>query len=121
MQSLQRELLQRRDDFNELSAANQILPLSLALLEREQLQAEVNAVQQLFWKVQQALASKLTATDHAIVTRKDLWSTSQELLAWLAHMKESLVKPLINPLHPDMVAKQIQEHKVSRGYVKDDC
>lgn len=110
---MQKELRQRKENFNQLSSEYQVLPLSLSLRERDELQTETNAVQQLFWKVQNALCSKLSVTEHAIGTRKDLWSSSQELLAWLSHIKESLLQLGVNPLHPDVVAKQIQEHKVS--------
>ena len=111
-QAMQKDLAQKRDDFNEMSGVHQTLPLVLSLQEREKLNEDVCAVQSLFRRVQNALTSKISSTARAIGSRRDLWSSSNQVLAWLGTTKEALQERHFSPLHPDIVAKQIQEHKV---------
>ena len=112
LQSLQRELEQRRDEFSEINCAHQTLPLLLSFNERQQLQNHIDKVQQMFWEVQSSLAEKMDSIIHAVGSRKDLWSSSQDTLNRLSQAKDALLCHFVSPLHPDMVAKQIQEHRV---------
>ena len=110
---MQKELTQKREEFNEASGSHQTLPLALSTTERERLRDDVARVDSLFRKVQTALSDKIASICDAVGSRKDLWSSSQEMLSWLGQIKESLQCSRSHPLHPDAVAKLIQEHKVS--------
>ncbi|CAK8680522.1 unnamed protein product [Clavelina lepadiformis] len=113
-----KELGQKKDDFNELSSCHQTLPLSLSAAERDALHNDITDIQALFRRAQASANDKTNALNQAIGKRKDLWATSQQTLAWLEHIKNCLDKKQTNPLHPDAVAKLIQEHRALRKEVQ---
>lgn len=105
--------MQKREEFSEVSGSHQTLPLTLSSKERENLHDDVARVESLFRKVQEALSDKIASITDAVGSRKDLWSSSQDMLMWLSQIKESLQSQRADPLHPDAVAKLVQEHKVT--------
>ncbi|XP_077969764.1 nesprin-1-like isoform X1 [Styela clava] len=107
-----KELAHKKEEFNQLTSCHQTLPLNLSSQERELLQHEVEDLQRYFKEIQKSANDKTNDLNHAIGRRKDLWATAQQAIAWLDHLKESLESHQHPPLHPDAVAKLIQDHRV---------